>query len=378
MENPATSLTSPHLADYDDGPESEALELIRDLKKRIADEASPQSDGGSGSKDQNHSIEVFDLDVERLHPGPYQPRRRFSEDSLKKLAVSLEKTGVLQPIIVRKHRNLAGDFEIVAGERRWRAAKLAELQHVPVMLRELSDLNSLEMALVENVQREDLTPIETAEAYQRLLVEFRYTQERLSSLLGKSRSHVSNTLRLLNLPSSIKELVQNGELSAGHARALLNAEDPENLAKRVASQNLSVRKAEKLTKASHQNADGLSNTPNIQEPSAAEEPVLSSLLGRKVTVSSANEIYTVAIHCESPNELYDFIEDLKISWKHKSDLHNKNHANAHISDEKTAVKRNIDAYGPAPKPFSTADLRKMSAEWLGISLALRRDPSGPT
>ncbi len=362
MAKPATIPSSPSPANFDDRSGSEALELVRDLKNRIASQPLPQSDVGSGSENPDHSVQVLEVDIDRLHGGPCQPRRRFSENSLKKLAASIGKTGVLQPIIVRRHETLEGDFEIVAGERRWRAAKLAQLRRVPVMVRELSDLSSLEVALVENVQREDLTPIEIAEAYQRLLTEFRYTQESLSLLLGKSRSHISNTLRLLNLPYAIKELVQEGELTAGHARALLKTEDPEKLAKRVVSQKLSVRKAERLTRASHDNAVGPPGSVDAQEPSAAEEPILSALLGRKVTVSSANENYTITIHCETPKKLYDFIGDLKLSWTKKVDLCEENENNTEDTKENIIAKRNIDAYGQEPKPMSTKDLENLAAE----------------
>ncbi len=369
MAKPATipSSQSPanlgqSLASFDDRSASEALELVRDLKNRISSQPLPQSDVEPGSENPDHSVQVLEVDIDRLRGGPCQPRRRFSEESLQKLAASIGKTGVLQPIIVRRHETLEGDFEIVAGERRWRAAKLAQLRRVPVMVRELSDLSSLEVALVENVQREDLTPIEIAEAFQRLLTEFRYTQESLSLLLGKSRSHISNTLRLLNLPYAIKELVQEGELTAGHARALLKTEDPEKLAKRVVSQKLSVRKAERLTRASHDNAVGPPSSVDAQKPSAAQEPVLSALLGRKVTVSSANENYTITIHCETPKELYDFIGDLKLSWATKADLCEEIENNTEDAKENIMAKRNIDAYGQEPKPMSTKDLENLATE----------------
>ena len=362
MTNSATSQSSPDPAGFDDGPGREALDLVRELKKRIDGQLSPQRRVESENQDRDRSIEILEVDVDRLHGGPCQPRRHFSEESLKKLAASLENTGMLQPIIVRKHESREGDFEIVAGERRWRAAKLANLPRIPVLVHELSDLNSLEMALVENVQREDLTPIELAEAYQRLLTEYRYTQGSLSLLLGKSRSHISNTLRLLNLPISIKELVQAGELSAGHARAILNTEAPEKLAERVISQKLSVREAEQLTKASHDSAIGPSSSIDMTEASGVEEPILSALLDRKVTVSSANENYTVTIHCDALKELYDFIGELKSLWRKKQNMGENSEYNSQFSEQKTIVKRNVDAYGEEPKPMSTEDLEKMAAE----------------
>src|SRR5712692_674406 len=181
-----------------------------------------------------------------LRAGRFQPRHRFDDDALRALAESIREKGVLQPLLVRRHATLANHYEIIAGERRWRAAQLAQLHEVPVVVKDLDDRSALEIALVENIQREDLTALEEAEGYRRLMEEFAHTQEALSKAVGKSRSHVANTMRLLALPDAVKQLVDAGELSAGHARALLNATDPAGLAREIVRRGLNVRQAERL------------------------------------------------------------------------------------------------------------------------------------
>ena len=168
--------------------------------------------------------------IEHLRPGKYQPRHHFDEGAVSALAESIKAQGILQPILVRRVSDRPNDFEIVAGERRWRAAQIAKLHEVPVLIRDLSDAESLELAIVENVQRQDLTPLEEAEGYKRLIDEFQHTQEDLARTLGKSRSHIANTLRLLGLPQGVKLLLDEGKLTAGHARALITVEDPAALA----------------------------------------------------------------------------------------------------------------------------------------------------
>ena len=182
-----------------------------------------------------------------LKPGKFQPRRRFDEAAIKGLAESLKNQGMLQPILVRK-LGAGESYEIIAGERRWRAAQTAGLHEVPVLVRTLSDAEALEIALVENLQREDLNAIEEAEAYRRLMDEFGHTQEALAQHLGKSRSHVANTLRLLVLPAEVKAMLEQGQLSPGHARALLVAENPLALAREIIAKGLSVRETEELVK----------------------------------------------------------------------------------------------------------------------------------
>jgi ParB family chromosome partitioning protein len=185
------------------------------------------------------------LPVEQLAPGPFQPRRRFDEEDLAELAESVREQGVLQPILVRRVPD--GDsYQIIAGERRWRAAQLAQLHDVPVLIREFDDQTAMEIALVENVQRRDLSPLEEAEGYRRLFDEYGHSQEEIARAVGKSRSHIANTLRLLNLPDEVRVLVDDGQLSAGHARALLAADDPAALAREVVTRKLNVRDTERL------------------------------------------------------------------------------------------------------------------------------------
>lgn len=186
------------------------------------------------------------LPVSALAPGKYQPRRHFDEEALAELADSIERHGLMQPIVVRAVA--ANQYEIIAGERRWRAAKLANFKDVPVIIRELTDTQALELGLIENIQRADLNPLEEAEGYQRLIEEFHYTQENLAQVVGKSRSHIANLLRLLKLPASIKTRIDSGQLTMGHARALLMAKNPEELAQKIVDVGLSVRQAEELAK----------------------------------------------------------------------------------------------------------------------------------
>ena len=186
-----------------------------------------------------------------LAPGPYQPRTRMDEGALYELAESIKAQGIMQPILVRRDPGDPSHYEIIAGERRWRAAQVAQVHEVPVLVREMTDREALEVALVENLQRQDLSPLEEAEGYQRLMDEFAHTQEALGQAVGKSRSHVANTLRLLNLPAPVKALVGKGDLSAGHARALLGTPDrafQEQLARRTVERGLSVREDEEAVR----------------------------------------------------------------------------------------------------------------------------------
>lgn len=184
--------------------------------------------------------------ITSLIPSPFQPRRVFAPEALSDLIHSIREKGVLQPLLVRRHPTHEGMYEIIAGERRFRASKEAGLSQVPVIIKDFDDKAALEVALIENLQREDLNPLEEGEAYRRLLNEFQYTQEELSQVVGKSRSHVANMMRLLELPDDIKQMVENKELTIGHARALLNAENPSVLAAEIVRKGLSVRETEKM------------------------------------------------------------------------------------------------------------------------------------
>jgi ParB family chromosome partitioning protein len=167
------------------------------------------------------------MPISNLRPGRFQPRHDFDDDQMDTLVQSVRAHGILQPLLVRHDPDDPNSYEIVAGERRWRAAQLARLHEVPVIVKELTDSGALEIALIENIQRQDLNPLEEAEGYKRLISEFEHTQDALSRAVGKSRSHIANTLRLLNLPGSVKKMLVGGELTAGHARALLNLDNPD-------------------------------------------------------------------------------------------------------------------------------------------------------
>lgn len=184
------------------------------------------------------------LPIEFVRPNPRNPRRSFAQAELEELAQSIREHGIVQPVVVRPSGE--NRFEIIAGERRWRAAQLAGLVELPVIVRDVNDRTALELAIVENVQRADLNPVEEAQGYQQLIDEHEYTQADLGQVVGKSRSHVANTLRLLKLPESVRVLLAAGELSAGHARTLVLAEDPAALARRIIDGGLSVRQAEAL------------------------------------------------------------------------------------------------------------------------------------
>lgn len=189
-----------------------------------------------------------EVPVEQLRANQYQPRLDWDLEALESLAASIAEKGVLQPILVRRNPGSYSEYEIVAGERRWRAAQKAQLHTVPVIIKELTDAETMEIALIENIQREDLSPIEEAEGYKRLMGEFDHTQESLSQHVGKSRTHVANMMRLLTLPASVQTLVREGSLSAGAARALINHDNAEKLAKKIVDEGLSVRAVEKLVK----------------------------------------------------------------------------------------------------------------------------------
>jgi ParB family chromosome partitioning protein len=219
--------------------------LGRGLSALMADvsEASPGPDEGSAAQPD------MMVPVEKVHPNPNQPRRHFDADSLADLSRSIGEKGIIQPLIVRRNPNRDGEFEIVAGERRWRAAQMAKLHEIPVILRDFNDTEVLEVAIIENIQRADLNPVEEATGYSQLMTKFGHTQEKLADVLGKSRSHIANAVRLLNLPDEVLTYLRDGRLSSGHARALITAEDPAALARQVIRISLSVRETEKLAKS---------------------------------------------------------------------------------------------------------------------------------
>jgi ParB family chromosome partitioning protein len=219
-----------------------------------------------------------------LKPNRLQPRRIFDTDDLKGLADSIREKGVLQPIVVRPG-SATDSFEIVAGERRWRAAQLAKLHQVPVIVRTLSDAQSLELAIIENVQRADLNPVEEGAAYQDLIDRFHYTQEQVADVVGKSRSHIANTIRLLKLPESVRSLISSGKLTAGHARALIGTSNPEELAREIVARELNVREVERKTRG----PKGKTAKPVRKDADTkALELSLSNSLGMNVRIEHKN------------------------------------------------------------------------------------------
>ena len=267
--------------------------------------------------------------VEFLYPGKYQPRRAFDDEAIQSLADSIREKGVLQPLLVRRHPTIADSFEIIAGERRWRASQRAGLHELPVIVRDMSDRESLEIGLIENVQRQDLNPLEEAEGYQRLIAEVGHTQEALAKSVGKSRSHVTNMMRLLSLPDSVKQMVRQGELTMGHARALLAVENPELVAKDNALKGLNVRAVEIIAKQDKAAArpEGQDNSPKDRSPKIVQPGLASTTadllalerevagwLGLSVKMTSlASGAGTIAISYQTLDQLEDVLKRLATS-----------------------------------------------------------------
>ena len=224
------------------------------------------------------------LPVEALEPGPFQPRGGMDKASLDDLAASIREHGILQPILARPKPGAAGVYEIIGGERRWRAAQAAQLHEVPVVIRDLGDREAMAAGLVENLQRQDLNIMEEAEGYRRLLDEFGLTQESLGQAVGKSRSHVANTLRLLVLPPEVRDLVANGVLSAGHARTLVTAADPGRLAAQIVARGLNVRQAEALAASQSRPKGAAPERPGRDADVAALERDLTERLGLRISI----------------------------------------------------------------------------------------------
>lgn len=223
------------------------------------------------------------VSIEQVKSSPLNPRKEFSDEDLQDLANSIAEKGVVQPLIVRKGQGLHAGFEIVAGERRWRAAQLAGLHTIPVIIRELTDQELLELAIIENVQRSDLNPIEEAQGYNQLVEEYSYTQEDLSKVIGKSRSHLANTMRLLKLPVIVQDMVRDGRLSAGHARALIGQDEAERLAAQIVAKGLNVRAVEALIQGREERAAKQKKEKDAD--TRAVERELSDALGLKVVIN---------------------------------------------------------------------------------------------
>lgn len=263
--------------------------------------------GEAATRPPESATELRQAPIEAIRPSPLQPRRHFADTELDELAQSIREKGILQPLLVRLHagEDAEASFELIAGERRWRAAQRAGLHQVPIVVRALSDAEVLEIALVENLQREDLTALEEAQAYARLMREFGRSQASLAEAVGKSRSHVANTIRLLSLPKSIRQMLEKKELSPGHARALLALPDPAPAAAEVVSRGLNVRATEALVR--RRVSRPAAATPPISTSSdpdtAALERELADVLGLKVTIVEKQKRGSLTVHFSDLDQL---------------------------------------------------------------------------
>ncbi len=246
--------------------------------------------------------------VDSLVPSPFQPRRVFEENALNDLVESIREKGVLQPLLVRPNPKQKGGYEIIAGERRFRASQKAGLTQIPVIIKDFDDKAALEVALIENLQREDLNAIEEGEAYVRLLKEFNYTQEELSRVIGKSRSYVANMMRLLDLPDGVKKMLAEKQMTVGHARTLLTAPNPEKLAKEIIQKGLSVRETERLV--AEPKAKQKAPKPEKDTDVAALEKDLSKMLGANVVIKWNGTKGTLSIHYDSLGKLDTILQKL--------------------------------------------------------------------
>ncbi|WP_245572913.1 ParB/RepB/Spo0J family partition protein [Lichenihabitans psoromatis] len=288
------------------GDEHPRPRLGRGLAALLAD-----TTASSNAEQTATGREQLTVAVEFLRPNPRNPRRQFSQTDLADLTESIKANGIIQPIVVRAIRNVAGSYEIIAGERRWRAAQAAELDEVPVVVVEADDREALAFAIIENVQRADLNAIEEGRGYERLGEEFGYSQTDLAKIIGKSRSHVANTMRLLKLPVAVTDMVVDGVLSAGHARTLLAFNDPESMARRIVAEGLTVRDIEQLAQQEAQ-APATADAPEMSAPrrtltKTAESQRLarafSSALGLPVSHSPKGAAGEIRIRYGSPEEL---------------------------------------------------------------------------
>ena len=222
------------------------------------------------------------ISIAALKPSPSQPRRLFDKNSINELAESIKSKGLVQPILVRPSKTDENSYEIIAGERRWRAAQIAQLHEIPAVIKNLDDVEALEIAIIENIQRSDLSPIEEAAGYKRLIDNHGHTQEVLSEIVGKSRSHIANILRLLTLPQSIQDMISEGKISSGHARAIMNSAFPEQLAEKIINENLSVREAESLAKSKKSSVQKI----KLKDPDTIDlEEKISEKLGLNVSIN---------------------------------------------------------------------------------------------
>lgn len=288
------------------------LGLGKGLSTLLGSDGSEDNSSFAAEGDFSEHISV--LGIMELFPSPFQPRQVFSTEAIEDLVDSIKEKGILQPLLVRQSKNNPSSYEIIAGERRWRAAKAAGLNEVPVIIKDFNDKETLEVALVENLQRQDLSPLEEAEGYRRLLEEFSHTQEELAKVIGKSRSHIANTVRLLGLPDKVKGYIEKGELSAGHARALINAKHPETLAEKIVSKGLNVRQTEQLAKEDKNLSKTTNKTASVKpekNPDIQEiEEALSDALGMPVIITVKDDAGSINIRFKSLSELDDIVQTL--------------------------------------------------------------------
>lgn len=287
--------------------------MVVDIKQRKHQSLGRGLSALLGESLQDENIEQsgnnLQIDINLIRPGKYQPRQNFNEENLDSLIDSVREKGIIQPLVIRPlTENQNGPFEIIAGERRWRAAKMLNLDTVPAIIRVCTDEEALETALIENIQRDDLSPIEEAEAYQRLLNEFNYTQEQLSKAVSKSRSHVANILRLNQLPNHIKQLIREGKITAGHARALITSENIDGLVNKIVSEKLTVRDAERLVK----------NTKLQVEPSEFDiqtkqlEQEIAQIFNLTVILKIAKSGGSLTINFNSYEEMDEMIDQIRL------------------------------------------------------------------
>lgn len=282
--------------------------LGRGLSALMADVA-PEKETTTGQSRADQLVPV-----ERIVPNPDQPRRVFAPDALEELADSISTKGIIQPLIVRRHPSDPSKFEIVAGERRWRAAQRAQLHEVPVVVRDFNDTEVLEVAIIENIQRADLNPVDEAAGYRQLMERFGHTQEQLAVALGKSRSHIANHMRLLNLPDDVLQWLSDGKLSAGHARALVGHDDATALAQEIIKKGLSVRDAERLAKRGNtvSKKPVAATKPQKDADTAQIEAELTAHLGMRVSIDHDRngESGIISLKYKDLNQLDDLMRKL--------------------------------------------------------------------
>ncbi len=284
--------------------EKKRQSLGRGLSALLGEEVKSQIDAGLINGSQF-------VPIGSLKPGRYQPRHFINKVKIEELAQSILKNGIIQPLLVRRNVDDVGSFEIIAGERRWRAAQLAKVHEVPVIIKEMNDQEALEIGLVENIQRQDLTILEEADGYKRLIEEFSHTQEEISKTVGKSRSHVANMMRLLSLPDEVKKMLNNNELSAGHARALLNSPEQLIIARQVIKQCLSVRQTESLVKKSLRGMESSKFKAKKDVDTLVLETDLSNLLGLQVAIKFKGSGGTLTISYKTLEQLDDILLNLR-------------------------------------------------------------------